>query len=83
MKLKPCVLPAYSGLRFTTIVLLASATSFLTRGISVQALHVEKGKMSQSSRQGHGYRNTERLGKMDGADGLDCAVCSVQLRMLR
>jgi len=49
----------------------------------VQALHVEKGKMSQISRQEHGYRITERLGKMDGAQELDAGVCSVQLRMLR
>jgi len=49
----------------------------------VQALHVEKGKVSQSSRQEHGYRITESLGKMDGAQELDTGVCSVELRMLR
>jgi hypothetical protein len=35
---------AYWWLSFTTIVLLASAMSFLTRGVSVRALHVENVK---------------------------------------
>jgi hypothetical protein len=35
---------AYLWMRFTTVVLLASVTSLLTRGISVQALHVAKVK---------------------------------------
>ena len=35
-----------------------------------------KGKMSRSSRQEHGYRNTELLGKMDSADELDGGVFS-------
>jgi hypothetical protein len=48
----------------------------------VLALQVD-GTVSQGPRQGHGYRNTERLDKLEGDEELGYGAYPVQLRMLR
>jgi hypothetical protein len=47
----------------------------------VVALQID-GMVSLDPRQEHGYRNTGRLDKSEGAEELGCGAYLVQLRML-
>jgi hypothetical protein len=73
--------PSFSILTMTDLS--ASESSLLLKGAGfVLALQVN-GMASQGQRQEHGYRNTGRMDKFEGAEDLGYGAYRVQLRMLR
>jgi hypothetical protein len=82
-QLKVQLIPSLFSSRWLTITgLFLSSLSLLLRREDYVPVLLVNCTVSRSLLQGHGYRNTGRTGKLEGADELAYGIYLAQLKML-